>query len=177
MKILRFIILLQFAQGVMVAQEAKFENPDAVMQTLYQTLQLENDSARYATLQALFLESGQVNASLQLSGSQSNQKLGHWKTFTTQSAQFYAEHLVRYDEIERHIDYYQDLASINSLVFQTIVNKSNQTEQFEQMMWFSVQMVYTNNRWFISSASWVNGIDYEIEDALTPDTIWHDPRN
>lgn len=162
--------------GKILAQTAPdYSQPSAVIAAYLSALATEGDSARAARLSSLFAPGGQINATLQLDVNRARQQIGTVEEFITNSKSFYNDHTINYQELERSIDYYQDLAAVNSLVGQRIVEKSSGV-MYDQLIWMNFDMIFTKNRWYLTTVSWINAIEGQaIEDAMLQDTLWHKP--
>jgi len=166
-------MLLLFATGR--AQDTDFSELGNIVSAFYSSLSDSNATRRAETFARLFTEKGQVNAVIQKSPSASSYALGPWKQFLQDAVPFYSTYKVAYDEIEREIDYYVDLASVHSLAYQTVTDRKT-GNRYQQMLWFQFDLVYSNNRWYIDNATWINQVpEVPIQDALLQDTLWHKP--
>ena len=179
MKLRPFIALLLFA---LLASgsfgQSRFDNPSEVITSFYRAMEQEALETRSAELKALFLEEGTIHSIVQKSSLTSSPKGGSVTDFLQGSSGFYLANTMSYDEIERSIDYYVDIATVHSLVFQTIVERNNANIAYEQMLWFSFTMVFEKDRWFLTNVSWVNTFeDEDIDDAMRLDTLWHPTKN
>jgi hypothetical protein len=172
-----FITMISLqSTGFIQAQSAPdFSQPSAVIAAYLSALATEGDSARAARLNGLFTSGGQINATLQLDVNRARHQLGTVDDFIENSKAFYKDHIINYQELERSIDYYQDLAAVNSLVGQRIVERASGTI-YDQLVWMSFDMIYAKNRWYLTTVSWVNAIEGQaIEDTMLQDTLWHQP--
>lgn len=148
-----------------------------VVHAFYSALSEPNDSARAARFEQLFTPEAQVNAIIQKTQSTASPALGSWKKFLENSQPFYTRFKVDYDEVERELEYYVDLASIHSLAYQVSTEKASGTD-YRQMIWVQMDLVFAKDRWYIAYVSWVNEVTgMPIEDALLQDTLWHPPGN
>ncbi|NQV52469.1 MAG: hypothetical protein HQ500_04760 [Flavobacteriales bacterium] len=175
MKLRPFIALLFFGLLASVSfGQSSFDNPSEVITSFYRAMEQDDLATRSTELKALFLEDGTIHSIVQKSSLTSSPKGGSVTDFLQGSGSFYRANTMSYDEIERSIDYYVDIATVHSLVFQTIVERGNTSVAYEQMLWFSFTMVFENDRWFLTNVSWVNAFeDEDIDDAMRLDTLWH----
>jgi hypothetical protein len=171
------MIGMMFIASLGVTQEARYAQPSQVIAAYLGMISEGNDSIQRARMSELFATDGQMNATLQFSASNVKQAIGSGEDFLTNARDFYTENNIYYQEVERTIDYYQDLASINSLVLQRIEDKLRK-EAYEQWLWMTFDLAYMNDRWYLTAVSWVNAYEGEsIQDALLQDTLWHQPEN
>ena len=155
------------------AQEKDLSSIDKLMSTFYQALEEENAQKRQATLTLLFTRNGQISSVNHYTGKPSKVKSGTWQSFFEGSTPLYASFSVANDEVERNVDYYGDIASVNSLFYQTLTNKSN-SKKYAQLYWIQIELVFVQNRWHIDYASWSNQYDnIAVEEAILSDTVWH----
>jgi len=170
--------ILLLSTSCMLGQvSTPLSTPTEVMERFYSALASENDSTRNAELKTLFIEGGSIHATLQSNQQTSRTQLGSVDAFLKNSAPFYAANKLDYQEVERNIDYYQDLLHVQSVALQRIEDKQTK-EEFEQWLWISLDMAYQNERWYITAASWVNSIKgYPIRRAILQDTLWHKPEH
>ncbi|MEQ9187648.1 MAG: hypothetical protein RLP15_07920 [Cryomorphaceae bacterium] len=175
MKIVAYILTLCFWLGGFAAiSQTNLGNPSEVIASFYRALELPTLEERSQALNALFMEDGTIQSIVQRSSMVSSSRGGTVKDFLNGSNDFYLNNTMSYDEIERSIDYYVDVAMIHSLVFQSIVERKNPSVAFEQMLWFSFSMAYQDDRWYLTAVSWVNAFeDEDIDDAMRLDTLWH----
>ena len=167
-----FIVLAFAINGN--AQRAILESPQDAVNAFFKASADDNDSTRQALFLAIFGEQGQVNSINQRDAKSAASKLGSLNSFLDQSASFYSSYSLAFDEVERSINYYEDIASVHSLVYQTVTEKTGIKASYEQFLWYHFDLIYQNNGWLISSVSWINAIDSQpIDDALIQDTIWH----
>lgn len=156
-------------------QDSTYSELGNTVNTLYSALSDSNDTRRAQVFEQLFTKEGQVNAVIQKSASASSHALGSWKQFLDNSTPFYAAYKVDYDETEREIDYYVDLASVHSLVYQSATDRKT-GNVYRQMLWIQIDLVYAGNRWYIDHVTWINEVpEIPVRDALLQDTLWHKP--
>ncbi len=159
------------------AQEKRYIQPSQVIAAYLGMLSEENDSIREVRMAELFADEGRMNATLQFNAKQAQQKVGSGQDFLMNAKDFYTEHIIQYQEIERSIDYYQDLATVHSTVLQRIEDKLRK-EAYEQWLWMVFDLAFMNDRWYLTAVSWVNAYDGEsIQDAMLQDTLWHQPED
>lgn len=165
-----FASLLVFTTS---AQEPDFASIDIVMKSFYEALSTDNAESRSKKLAQLFTAEGQITSVNHVANKPASIKNGNWKTFFSGSTSLYASFKVSNDEVERSVDYYGEIASIQSLVYQTLTSKSN-GKAYAQLYWMQIDLVFVNNRWFIDYASWTNQYqNINVEEAILTDTIWH----
>ena len=156
------------------AQRAALESPQAAVNAFFKASAENNDSTRASMFASNFEEAGQLNSINQLDAQNSSSKLGPVYTFLDQAAGFYKDYSLAFDEVERSINYYEDIAAVHSLVYQTVTEKTGLKTTYEQFLWYHFDLIYKNDGWLISSVTWINAIDSQpIDDALIQDTIWH----
>ncbi|GEM_PF-486395 len=156
------------------AQRVILESPQDVVNAFFKASSESNDSSRTAMFNAIFSASCQVNSINQRDSKNATSKLGSLSSFLEQSSSFYDSYSLAFDEVERSINYYEDIASVHSLVYQTVTEEKGIKTQYEQFLWYNFDLIYSDNGWLITSVSWINGIDSQpIDDALIQDTIWH----
>jgi hypothetical protein len=152
------------------------ENPNALITAFYGALMEADSAKRHDAFSQLFHDQGTLFAVLQKGDMLSSTKGGPYENFLHGSGSFYAENTMSYDEVERSIDYYVDMASVHSLVYQSIRSNRRVSTVYEQLMWFNLSMVYVNDRWFLLDVSWVNAYDGDrIDNAMEQDTLWIKP--
>lgn len=175
MKIVASILTLGiWLNGFTAVAQTSLDNPSDVIASFYRALEMPTLEERSQALNALFIEGGTIQSIVQRSSTVSSAKGGSVKDFLKGSTNFYLNNTMSYDEIERSIDYYVDVAMIHSLVFQSIVERKNPSIVYEQMLWFTFSMAYQDDRWYLTNVSWVNAFeDEDIDDAMRLDTLWH----
>lgn len=160
----------------LMAQDSTFATPSRVINAYFDAISETNDALRSTKLKALFIGDGQMNATVHRSSNIANQKLGTVDQFLNSSSSFYNEHNVSYDERERSIEFYQDIALVHSLVFQVIEEKAQDDVLYNEWIWMAFNLAYAENRWWLTTVSWVNSLDYQnIDEAMLQDTLWHNP--
>lgn len=175
-----FIVLLFGAISLPMKSNAQtpaapYGQPSQLIGAFLKTLSEPNDSIRSSRLEEILAAEGRMNATLQFGPSSARQQIGSGEDFLQDAKAFYTKHLINYQEIERSIDYYQDLATVHSTVLQRIEDKVSK-EAYEQWLWIIFDLAYMNDRWYITAASWVNAFDgVPIQDAMLQDTLWHQP--
>ncbi len=173
MRALILIALLSLSAGSIFSQSPNNESPQATINAFFKASAAADDSTRQAIFSSIFLNDGQVNSVNQMERSAPS-KLGTWETFLEESASFYTAYDLSFDEVERTINYYEDIASVRSLVYQTVAVKNSIVVEYEQFLWYTFDLIYQKNGWYISSVTWINAIESQpIDDALIQDTIWH----
>jgi len=167
-------LLMGLLSSFQAESQSNYETPNEVISSLYEALEAEADTTRAQLMSDLFIDKGTIYTILQRSSLSSNSKGGGFDRFLKGSDGFYATHTMTYDEIERSIDYYVDLALVHSLVFQNIVEKAKPNTTYEQMLWFSFTLVYQKDRWYLTNVTWVNAFeDEDVNNAMGLDTLWH----
>ena len=168
-----YLILCLLVLGLGVNAQ-NYESPNTVISDWYNALEETDATKRADMMKQLFIDNGTIHSVLQRSSLSSTLKGGSYNEFLKNSSDFYNTYTQGYDEVERSIDYYIDMAMVHSLVFQSIVEKSKPGVAYEQMLWYSLTMVYRNDRWYLVSVSWVNAFgDESIDDSMEIDTLWH----
>lgn len=167
-----FLLLLSLCGK---AQDTAYSALGNTVNALYSSLSDSNATNRSRVFEQLFTREGQVNAVIQKNASTSSHALGSWRQFLDNSTPFYAAYKVDYDETEREIDYYVDLASVHSLVYQTATDRKTGSV-YRQMLWIQIDLVYAGHRWYIDHVTWINEVPgIPVRDALLQDTLWHKP--
>lgn len=99
--------------------------------------------------------------------------LGSWRDFVAKSQSFLNQYDLGFEEYERELDFYADLAAAHLLLKQVVRDKKT-GKRYEQMMWMQMELAYTNERWHITSVLWSSGGEnLDIFDALKQDTLWN----
>ena len=173
MKNLSLFLVLLFTTISLSAQEKDFSSIDIVVKSFYEALAQDNSDTRAQQLATLFTKDGQISSVNHANNNTASIKNGSWKTFYTGSTSLYTSYLLSNDEVERTVDFYGEIASVHSLVYQTLTQKTSKRE-FAQLYWMQLDLVYLNNRWYIDYASWTNQYqNVAVEEAILSDTIWH----
>ncbi len=174
MKKLFHISLCLIFSAALNAQEASYGSPQDAINGFFEASSASDDSVRQSIFSSLFLADGQINAIIFKEDQSVINKLGSWKKFLGESTSFYNSYDLSFDEVERSINYYEDIAAVHSLAYQTLTEKINPSVIYEQFLWYTFDLIYDGNGWKLASASWINATDNQpIDDALTQDTIWH----
>lgn len=173
MKKVSITLLCGFFTLLTHAQEPDFASIDVVMKSFYEALSIDNPELRSQKLAQLFTPEGQITSVNHPENKPAVIKNGSWKSFYSGSTSLYASFKVSNDEVERSVDYYGEIAAVQSLVYQTLTSKSS-GKAYAQMYWIQMDLVFYNNRWYIDYASWTNQYqNANVEDAILSDTIWH----
>jgi len=173
MKNLSLFLVLLFTTISLSAQEKDFSSIDIVVQSFYEALAQDNNEMRSQQLAALFTKDGQISSVNHANNKPASIKTGSWKTFYSGSTSLYASYFLSNDEVERTVDFYGEIASVHSLVYQTLIQKTSKKE-YAQLYWMQLDLVYLNNRWYLDYTSWTNQYqNVAVEEAILSDTIWH----
>jgi hypothetical protein len=173
MKNVTLLLVMLFSAAAVSAQEKDFSSIDIVVKSFYEALAQDNGDARTQQLAALFTKDGQISSVNHANNNAASIKNGSWKTFYAGSTSLYTSYSLSNDEVERTVDFYGEIASVHSLVYQTLTQKTSKKE-FAQLYWMQLDLVYLNNRWHIDYASWTNQYqNVAVEEAILSDTIWH----
>ncbi|GAB4383126.1 MAG: hypothetical protein Kow0075_15170 [Salibacteraceae bacterium] len=86
---------------------------------------------------------------------------------------YFVKYIITFEETYRTVSYYADMATVHSIVEQHITDPTTGKSSVEKY-WLQTDMVYVNNRWFITSVVWTNQLSTQpIQEAVVTDTLWH----
>ena len=163
------IVLLPFY----TLSQNTFSSLDSTVASFYKALEVGDDDERLTNVGVLFKPKAQINAITTSELAPPTYATGDVEAFYNNTKSFYSEYQFAYDEVDRDLNYYSNLASINSYVFQRL-KKRDEAKSYEQFLWFSIDLVYEYNRWWIVSASWINETERSsIRNVMQEDTLWH----
>lgn len=163
------MLVLLFSGGSIYAQT--YGNVAEIIDAYLGAATLQNYSERSEQFRELFLPEGVV-------GSHSGQAsaapiMGSWSDFVTNSQPFLERFQLGFDEYERELDFYADMASAHLLLEQVVVDRTT-GKTYAQMMWMQMELVYQDDRWYISSLFWNTSLQsQDIFEALKQDTLWN----
>jgi hypothetical protein len=153
-KIFAHIALFLFASGAQ-AQSTNHHVLGNAVNDFYYALSSSSDSNRNQLLETLFIEGGQV-VSLSYEGDGASRVAeGSLARFLEAGQLFYSQYTVHYEELDRETEAYADLAVVHSAVLQRSTDRSSGAS-YEQRLWFSLDLVYTENGWRIAYAGWTS---------------------
>lgn len=145
---------------------------NGTLNAFYSALQASGPQQQ-AKLENLLLPEARMNAVSVNSAGAARVALGGITEFQTNAESFYSQFQVYLDEVDRTVDYYADMASVNSLLFQTVVNRKD-GKRYEQELWYSIDLVYQNNRWYVAQATWTSDLRQQsLQNSISTDTLWH----
>lgn len=158
----------------LVSSQSTLNNLDSTISYFFNALEESDENARLKTLKLLLKPGAQINAITVSEEASPAFASGGLENFHQNTKTFYTSFQFSYDEVERDVNYYSNLASINSLVYQKLKRQSDK-QSYEQFLWFSIDLVYDYGRWWIVSASWINETEsFSIRNVMAEDTLWHD---
>jgi hypothetical protein len=141
-----------------------------VIEAYFKTVSSDNLASRNQGLDTLMVEGAQMTSVLLQSNGNSNITTGSWKEYLENSAGFYNDFELKFSEMDREVDFYLDLASAHVLVEQRATKKATK-RLFTQNLWLQLELIFVNNRWYITDALWVNESSQPIDNALLQDTL------
>ncbi len=164
-----FISMLTFS----VKGQDSLKTVDGVVAAFYTAFQQSEGEQRKAQLTNLLLPGAQMNSVTSGAKGETRFAQGKMDRFLYNSAAFYNKYSLFLDEYDRSVDFYADMASVNSIVYQTLVEKSSK-QQFKNELWFAMDLVYQGNRWYIAQVTWTAGQSGgNLPQAVSTDTLWH----
>lgn len=155
------------------SQPADFSILGNVVSAYFAAANQSDLDTRKEALSKLFNINGTMDAVILRQGQDPTFTEGSWEDFVEKSQGFYSKYEVEFDEIEREVEFYLDMASVHCLVFQNSKELSSGTIYY-QKLWFQFDLVFYSDRWFIDHIIWINETEPNpINNALMQDTIWH----
>lgn len=155
------------------AQEPQFNSIDNTLKQFYSMLSENNHEKRTTLMEQIFTKTGQISSVNHQPNKPASIISSHWSQFASGSKSLYERYFVTNNEVERVVDFYQDLASVNGIVQQVLTDKISNKKYLESY-WMQIEMVYINNRWYIDYTSWTNQLkNSTIENAILSDTLLH----
>ena len=155
------------------AQDADLSILGNLVSEYFKAASVSDLNLRESALSNLFDKQGTMDAVILRQGQSSTLTEGTWGEFVEKSQGFYNSYQVEFEESEREVEYYLDMANVHCLVFQNSKEKASGSIYY-QKLWMQFDVIFKSERWFIDHVIWINESDpYPIQNALLQDTIWH----
>jgi hypothetical protein len=126
-----------------------------VLAEFFTVMSSASDSSREARLSKILVPNAQIVSTNYTPTGQSSVADGDLEHFIQASKEFYTTYELHYEELDRETEAYADMAVVQSAVLQRSRERASGT-QFEQHLWFSLDLVYTEEGWRIAYVGWTN---------------------
>lgn len=156
------------------AQDSSLATIGGILDAYFEAAEEADSNQRYAAFSKLFTDNGQITAIIQ-SGQKSKVLEGSWRSYLSESDEYYRGFEAKFLEQEREMEYYLELASVHCTVTHLSRAKDG-SKTFQQELWMQFNLVFIQNRWFIDNVLWINALPQTpIDRALQTDTLIYAP--
>jgi hypothetical protein len=150
-----------------------YSSIDEITKAYYTAVSMGDTESRNNAYTEIFTASGTITSVKTASTKPSTVKTLNWSDLIRETAPFYKDYEINLVEEDREVDFYLDVAAVHVIVNQRSKQK-NTGKTFSQFLWIDIDLVYFNNRWYISAVNWIDqSPSQSINNAMLTDTLWH----